>query len=176
MKWMIYSLVLLLMTKAVLADPQNGFSFAIGSAYHDAHVSINGVPQQHYKGPGLGIGGDAQFVVNEHWSVNPFLQAAAEYATGDLRTHLFNSQGGLEIRRWWGNVYVSPMLDESAEQLYKGATITRATFGPGVGLATGWESSHGWLVRLQADAPEILYFSANQRRAGAWLLVGYRWR
>ena len=176
MKGIIYSLMLLLLAPASVADPQNGFSFAIGAAYHDARVSINDVPMEHYQASGLGIDGDAQFVVNEHWSVNPFLQAAAEYATGDLRTHLFNSQGGLEIRHWWGNVYVSPMLDFGAEQLYKGATITRASFGPGVGLATGWESPQGWLIRLQADAPESLYFSANQRRAGAWLLFGYRWR
>lgn len=158
---------------SALAEPQNGFGLAIGPTAHHARVVAFGAHQT-YNSAGFGITADAQFVVNDNWSINPVLQAALEKAHGDITNNLGNSQAGLEFRRWFGNGFVAPVLIYSLEDVLKNG-VQRAEYGPGVGLVTGWESPAGLTVSLQVDAPESLYFSSNQRRAGAWLQFGYRW-
>ena len=172
------ALCLLLATTVARADPQEGFGLAIGPTFHHSHEVINpgsGQTTLNFNSAGMGLSGDAQFVLDSQWSANPFVQLSAETASGDTKSHLGNDQAGLAIRRWYGDWYLAPILEISDEQIYTGRTISRSTFGPGLGVGLGWESPTGLTLGLQLDAPQVLNFNANDLHAGTWLTVGYRW-
>ena len=169
---------LLIFSAAILppayAEPQDGFGLAVGPTSHTATVIISGV-KQHYDSSGAGLTADAQFVVNDSWSINPSVQIALEKARGDLTNNIGNSEAGLQLRHWTGNVFIAPVLLYSVEDVLNGTVVQRVEYGPGVGLIGGWESPTGLTLSVQADAPESLYFSSSQRRTGLWLQLGYRW-
>ena len=167
--------LLLLFPALSHADPQPGFGLALALAEHHADVSFNQAPFQVYNSHGAGLAGDAQFVINPNWSLDPYLEFAYEHSHGDVQTALINASGGLMLRHWWQNVYVGPALEYGGEGLLQNQTVSRSSFGPGVGVGLGYESPRGLTLGLQVDAPQALYFSRNQRRSGAWLTLGYRW-
>ncbi len=156
------------------ADPQAGFGLALALSEHHADVSFNPPVFERYNSHGMGLAGDAQFVINPQWSLNPYLQWAYEYSH-DEAASLINASGGLTLRHWWNNVYLGPVLEYDVEGLLQNRRIVRSSFGPGLGLGLGYESVQGLTLGLQLDAPQALYFSRNQQRTGAWLTLGYRW-
>jgi hypothetical protein len=177
-RWRILAaLGLLLVTGSACAEPREGFGLAIGPVFHHSHEVLDQGKGNtlNFNSAGIGLSGDAQFVLDAQWSANPFLQFSVERASGDITNYLGNAQAGLAIRRWSGDWYVAPILELNDEQTYQKKVIARSTFGPGIGFATGWESPTGLTTALQVDAPQLLNFSANSLHAGVWLTVGYRW-
>lgn len=165
---------LLLYAVDASAAPQEGFGLGLAASAHDVHMTSQNFSQR-YHSAGMGLVGDAQFVFSDSFSLNPALQLTVEKASGDLTNTLVNSQAVLQFRCWRENTFIAPLLAYSVEDALSGSVIKRAEYGPGIGLAAGWESPDGVTLQAQADLPESLYFSSSQRRAGAWLSIGYRW-
>ncbi len=158
-----------------VAENQDGFSLAVGPSAHYANVTVfNQSSRQVYESVGVGVYGDAQFVLDERWSLNPYLQTAWEHSHGQLNTPLLNSEGGLQLRRWYNNFYLGGALNFSSEQVLQHQGIVRADFGPGVSAVFGWENPDGLTYGLQLDAPQSGNGGVSHRAAVA-VWCGYRW-
>lgn len=154
---------------AAEAAPDNGFGFYLGAlSSRDSSLYGN-------SNGGL-VAVDAQFVLNERWSLNPYLLLDSE-STG----HSFdieNGEGGLQARYWvGGNTFVAPQFLFHDTLLKQGGTVSSSLYGPGIGAAAGWEGDNHWSVMLAANVFRLAgaYGSPATTRSEAMLLVGYRW-
>ena len=156
------------------AAPDNGFGVYLGavssrdsSLYGNSHGGLVAV--------------DAQFILNDRWSFNPYLLLDSE--NSDLSyIDVENGEGGLQARYWIGNVFVAPQFlfhDTLLKQSIpgRGSTISNSLYGPGIGAAAGWESDSHWSVMLAANVFRLAgsYGSSATTRSEAMLLVGYHW-
>ncbi len=172
-RWMVLAMCLICLYG--WSEPQEGFSLAAGGMAHMAHDRFGDGPYRNYDSSGVALYGDAQFVVNQRWSLNPYLLLGLEKAHGDSAQNLGNSSGGLQLRHWWGNGYAGANINYSIEQMLKGGTVQSATFGPGVGLDAGYESPSGLVFGAGLDFPQVLYFNGTNHHSGVWVVLGYRW-
>ena len=158
--------VLLLACPALLrADPAHGFGVTLGGVT----ASQGGVTSS-----GLSLGGDAQFVFDRAWSLNPFLMVSLERASA-TRQIVSDALGGLQLRRWVGEYYVGPQLFFHDRLLVGGGTVSSSQYGPGVGLVAGWEGAGGFSAGAQVDALEGQFLNPGDRRNALRVYVGYRW-
>ncbi|HEY1774050.1 MAG TPA: hypothetical protein VGH91_12760 [Gammaproteobacteria bacterium] len=151
------------------ATPNNGFGVYLGalsssdsSLYGNSHGGL--------------IAADAQFMVDEHWSLNPYLLLDSE-STGQS-FDINNYEGGLQARYWMGgDTFVAPQFLFHDTLLKKGGTVSSSLYGPGVGLAAGWEGDSHWSVMLAANIFRLAgaYGSPATTRSEAMLLIGYHW-
>ncbi len=125
---------------------------------------------------GGAIGVDAQFVVNDDWSFNPYLLISSE-TTGTSNLDVINGEGGLQARSWVGSWFLGPQFLFHDTLLKQGGTVGQSLYGPALGFTFGWEGSSGWSVSLQANALEngTTQSVPKNNRSDVLLLVGYRW-
>ena len=154
---------------AAHAAPNNGFGVYLGalsssdsSLYGNSHGGLVAV--------------DAQFMVDDHWSLNPYLLLDSE-STGqsfDIST----GEGGLQARYWMGgSLFIGGQFLFHDTLLKRGGTVSSSLYGPGVGVGAGWESDSHWSVALAANVYRLAgaYGSAATNRSEAMLLIGYHW-
>ena len=160
-------LALLLALPTVLqAQAANGFGLAIGGV---------AASQGGRSSSGLSVAGDAQFLLNSHWSLNPFLMVSVEKDSGSPKQNLSDNLGGLQARRWFGQAYFGPQFFFHDRLLYNGGTASSSQYGPGLGLEAGWEGRSGLTLGAQFDGMEGQFLNAGNRRNAVRVHVGYRW-
>jgi hypothetical protein len=158
--------------QAAAGAPQNGYGLAGGLVLHSAHV-IFPSGTENYTSGGLSAAGDLQFVVNERWSLNPFLLLSLEQRATPAPATISNGAAGFQLRRWYGTLYLGAHAAYFVE-LLADATHTQTVYGPGLGFALGGESQDGLTWGAQVDWPRIL--TVHETRVGLRLHVGWRWR
>jgi hypothetical protein len=148
---------------AVQAQPANGLGAFAGYAYHWFNKDLTSA--------GLSLAGDAQFAINDRWSLNPILQLSQEQASGAISGTVRNAGIALQLRGWMGAFYAGVHAGLYYRYFEGGfAPASRSTSGGGV--AAGWEGSGGWILGAQVDAPEP---RVSPVAYGVRLHVGYRW-
>lgn len=160
-----------LYTSAAQATPNNGFGVYLG-ALSSSDSSLYG------NSHGVLIAADAQFMVDDHWSLNPYLLLDSE--SSDQSFNINNGEGGLQARYWMGgNVFLAPqfLFHDTLLQQKQGGTVSGSLYGPGIGLAAGWEADSHWSVMVAANVFRLAgsYGSAATNRSEAMLLIGYHW-
>jgi len=156
-----------------LAAPGNGFGLAGGPTAHSVRLTFLDGTSQRYTSAGLGVTGDAQFVVNERWSLDSFLSLTLERSHGDVTATLSNGMAGFQVRRWFGQFFMGAHLGEYTE-LLRDATHAQTVYGPGMGAAVGQERPDGLIWSAQLDLPRKL-IAPGEVRVGLLLQVGWRW-
>ena len=162
-------LALCLCAGAAQAAPDNGFGLYLGglsssdsSLYGNSHGGLIAV--------------DTQFIVNDHWSLNPYLLLSDE--STDTTFSLINGEGGLQARYWpTNNWFLSAEFLFHDSLLERGGTVGSSVYGPGLGIGAGWESDSHWTVMLTVkymSMPGTSYSSLSYR-SEAMLLIGYHW-
>jgi len=161
-------LLLCLWGAEVQAAPDNGFGLYLGgvsSRDSSLYGNSNG---------GL-VGADVQFMVNDRWSLNPYLLLGSE--STDSSFDLVHGEGGVQVRYWMtGNWFLGGEVFEQDSLLKRGGTVGTSTYGPGIGVLAGWESDSHWSVMLATkymNMPGTVY-GAVSYRSEALLLIGYR--
>lgn len=146
----------------------NGFGVYLGGV-HSNDSDAYGTSK------GFAVGVDAQFVVNDDWSLNPYLILSSE--TTDSSLDVLNGEGGLQARYWIGSWFLGPQFLFHDTLLKQGGTVGQSLYGPAVGFSAGWEGSNGWSVVLEANALEngTTQSVPKNNRSDVLLLVGYRW-
>ncbi|MBI3992364.1 MAG: hypothetical protein HY342_03750 [Candidatus Lambdaproteobacteria bacterium] len=160
----------LLVPLPALGAAANGFGLLGGAVGH--HVQTP-VPRDHTS-LGLALHGDAQFVIDDAWSLVPLLGLTLERLGDGLEGTASNGMAGLELRRWFGDAYLGGRLGYYVELLAIAGT-TGTYYGPGFGLTAGMEWADGWAWAVQVDRPRQLLFSALDARTTLRLVVGRRW-
>lgn len=170
------------------AAPQNGFSLNGGfiSSSTDQTYTTGLFTGQTltYKGGGISLGLDYQFVINENFSINPFLMTSGETVSVNNVTlyNVTSNHGilGVQFRYWIGDVYVGGHIGSYSEQLnYRigNAGFSTNASGGGAGLVAGWENPNGgFYVQGQLDSSKPKYTNANTKLIGTRLSLGYRWK
>ncbi|HEY3645204.1 MAG TPA: hypothetical protein VGM16_07685 [Gammaproteobacteria bacterium] len=151
------------------AAPDNGFGFYVG-ALSSQDSSLYG------NSNGGFLQADVQFMVDEHWSLNPYLLLGSE--TTDKSFDIETGEGGLQARYWAGNsVFLGGQFLFHDTLLKQGGTVSSSIYGPGIGLTVGWESDSHWSVSMAANAYRIwsAYGQPATTRSEALLLIGYHW-
>jgi len=147
----------------------NGIALYVGGV-HSNDSDVYGTSR------GAAFGVDAQFVVNEDWSFNPFLLISS--VTTDINNlDVYNGEGGLQARYWIGSWFLGPQFLFHDTLLKQNGTVGQSLYGPAFGLTAGWESPSGWSVMLEANALEngTTQSVPKNNRSDVLLLVGYRW-
>jgi hypothetical protein len=156
-------LLVLAAAPAAWAEPRNGFGLEAGPVWHRVSTP-GGDGTLRYESAGLGLVGDAQFVVNERWSLVPLLALTAERTHGDLSATASNGMAAFQLRRWWGDWFVGGHLGYYVELLEQpGSSGTR--YGPGAGAALGAERPGGLSWSVQLDLPRKLQVRGETRIA-----------
>lgn len=147
------------------AGPVNGLALYLGGV---------AARQGDLHSTGVSLGGDAQFTLNDRWSLNPCLYVSAEGASGSQRVS--DGLGGIQVRHWQGNWFLGGQIFYHDRLLSQDGGLLSSQYGPGLGAVTGWEGPSGWIVDAQVDALEGQFFSPDDRRTALRVHVGYRWR
>ena len=145
------------------AGPQNGFGLYAGAI----GASENGVSSK-----GLSIGVDAQFTINDNWSLNPFLMASAEHSS--VSTTVSDELVGLQIRRWFGDWFVGGQVFAHDRLIVGNGTTQNSAYGVAPGVLAGVEYASGWGTEIQADTFENSTTAGVSRNA-VRLHLTYRW-
>ena len=165
-RFSIVPLVLALaLPQALRADPVNGFGVTLGGVT----ASQGGLTSS-----GVSLGGDAQFVLDGAWSINPCLMVSLERASATGQ-NVSDNLGGIQFRRWLGPVYFGPQVFFHDRLLYGSGTVSSSQYGPGLGLVLGWEGAAGWSTGVQVDALEGQFLNPGDRRNALRVYAGYRW-
>lgn len=149
---------------AASAAPMNGFG---------AYVGVVGAREAGQTSKGFSVGGDAQFVINDAWSLNPYLQVSAERVSKSVSAS--DSLAGIHVRRWIGNWFVGGQAFFHARVLIRDGSSENSTYGPGLGAVGGYEAANGWGTALQFDALEGQFLSSVNQRNAVRLHMTYRW-
>jgi hypothetical protein len=155
-----------------VAEPQGGFGLAGGLALHAGRVPAIGGPGQSYSSGGASLAGDAQFVINERWSLNPYLLLSLERSDAPLSATISNGAAGLELRRWRGGHYLGLRTGAYVELIASSTNVSTA-YGPGLGMSLGGEREDGFSWGLSLDLSRVTLVSVNH--IGLRLNVGRRW-
>jgi len=168
------------------AAPQNGFSLNggfISSSTTDTYA--NGTTAS-YNGGGISIGLDYQFVINENFTISPFLMTSGETVSvnGTTLNNVSANHGifGVQFRYWAGDMYVGGHIGSYSEQIniyWAGGTVSGSTSGGGAGLVLGWENPNGGMyVQGQIDSANLNNANpgTTTKLTGARLSMGYRWK
>lgn len=156
------------------AAPDNGFGLYLG-AVSSRDSSLYG------NSSGGLVAVDAQFMLDQYWSFNPYLLLDSE-STDQSSLDVENGEGGLQARYWMGNAFIAPQFlfhDTLLKQSIPGggSTVSSSLYGPGIGLAAGWEGDSHWSVMVEANVFRLAgaYGSPATTRGETLLLIGYHW-
>ena len=157
------------------AAPDNGFGLFVGGL-SSSDSSLYGTSTGGF------VQADVQFMVNDRWSLNPFLLLGSEstdriFDSNGRTLDVVHGEGGLQARYWMTSQwFLGGEVFEQDSLLTRGGTVGTSTYGPGIGVAAGWESDSHWSVMLATkymNMPGTVY-GAVSWRSEALLLIGYR--
>jgi hypothetical protein len=158
--------VITALSGALRAEPSNGFGVTLGGVVARQGGNSSG---------GASLGGDAQFVLNPQWSINPYLMVSYERSKA-LKQNLSDNLGGIQARYWFDRIYVGPQVFFHDRLLYQGGRVSSSTYGPGIGAVLGWEGPSGCSVGAQLDALESQFGTGVAQRNALRVYLGYRWK
>lgn len=147
----------------VFADPQNGFG---------AYAGFVGASENGVNSNGISIGADAQFTINDKWSLNPYLMASAEHSSAS--TTVSDELVGMQLRRWFGDWFAGVQLFSHDRLTIANGTTQNSAYGAAPGVLAGIEYPSGWGAEIQADAFENTTIPGVSRNA-VRLHLTYRW-
>ena len=163
------ALLLCLWGTAAQAAPDNGFGLYLGGlSSRDSSLYGNS--------NGGFVEADVQFMVNERWSLNPYLLLGSE--STDTSFDIETGEGGLQARYWTDDSLFFGGQFLFHDTLFKGnGTVRSSLYGPGIGFAAGWESESRWSVSFAANVYPLAgsYGHSGTTRSEAMLLIGYHW-
>jgi hypothetical protein len=145
------------------AGPANGIGFYGG---------VIGASQAGVQSKGLSLGVDAQFMVNDNWSVNPYLMASAERDPDS--TSLADGLAGVQLRRWFGDWFVGGHMFEHDLITFRDGRVSSSAYGLAFGPVAGFENAAGWGAAIQLDAFEST-IEKGVRRNAVRLHLTHRW-
>lgn len=147
-----------------VAAPQNGIGVYLGMIGATQNNSVNS--------SGLSLGVDAQFVLNDNWSLAPYLMVSSER---DNASHtVSDGLAGVSLRRWFGEWFAGPQVFEHDLIVMSNGTVNSSAYGLSGGLVAGFEYANGWGAEAQADLFESTMVRGVQRNA-LRLHLTYRW-
>ena len=128
---------------------------------------------------GADLGADIQYLVNDDWTLNPWLAASAERARSASMT-VSDFMAGIQLRRWWGDRFVGVHLSSHQRLLISGGTTQNTAYGLfAPGLVAGLERPGGWGALVQADLYEsggrTQDHPASASRVAIKFNLSYRW-
>lgn len=167
-KWQKYWLTCLIAVSPICvvtaeAAPQNGMG---------AYVGLIGASEGGVGSGGLSLGMDAQFVIDDKWSLNPYLMLSAEKNSNSK--NVSDTLVGLPVRRWFDEWFVGVHVFEHDRLLIDSGRVTSSAYGLGTGVLAGVEYANGWGAEVQADMFEFI--GAGVFRNAVRLHLTYRWR
>ena len=145
------------------AEPQNGFG---------AYVGFIGASENSVTSKGISVGVDAQFTINDKWSLNPYLMTSLEHSS--VSTTVSDELVGMQFRRWFGDWFVGGQVFAHDRLIVANGTTQNSNYGIAPGVLMGVEYSSGWGAEIQADAFENSVTSGVYRNA-VRLNFTYRW-
>jgi hypothetical protein len=154
--------VLVICSGIAAADPQNGIG---------AYVGLIGAKEGGSESKGLSLGMDAQFASKDKWSLNPYLMVSAERDSASKT--LADGLAGLQVRRWFDDWFVGGQFFVHDTLVFSNSTVQSSTYGPGMGIVSGFEYANGWGVEVQSESFE--YASQGVPRNAVRLHLTYRW-
>jgi hypothetical protein len=161
--------LLCLWTVQAQAAPDNGFGLYLGAlSSRDSTLYGNS--------SGGFVQADVQFMVNERWSLNPYLLLGSE--STDQSFDIETGEGGLQARYWTGSsMFLGGQFFFHDSLLKQGGTVGSSIYGPGIGFTAGWESDSHWSVSVAANVYRMwsAYGRPATTRSEALLLIGYHW-
>lgn len=145
------------------AEPKNGFGVYGGVI----GASENGVTSK-----GVSVGLDAQFTLDDNWSLNPYLMASAEHSS--VSTTVSDELVGLQVRRWFGDWFIGGQVNAHDRLIIGNGTTQSSAYGVAPGVLLGFEYASGWGAEIQADMFENSTTAGTMRNA-LRLHLTYRW-
>jgi len=152
----------ILAAQPLLAEPQNGIG---------AYVGLIGATENNVNSGGLSLGLDAQFAINNDWSLNPYMLISAEKNANSQ--NVSDGMVGLPVRHWLGEWFVGGHVFEHVRVLIDNGRAADSAYGLGAGVMAGFEYANGWGAEVQTDSELIR--PGIQRHALRFHLT-YRWR
>lgn len=146
------------------AAPQNGIG---------AYAGVVSAKEGEVDSSGLSLGMDAQFAVNEDWSLVPYLMLSDERDSAS-RT-VADGLVGLQARRWLDGWFVGGQFFVHDRIIFDNGIVQYSAYGFAMGVVAGFEGANGWGAEVQTDSFE----SSNTRgaaRNAVRLHLTYRWR
>ncbi len=150
-------------TPIAQAAPQNGFGVYAGMI----GASENGVASK-----GLSLGADAQFTIDDNWSLNPYLMASLEHSSAS--TTVSDELVGLQVRRWVGDWFIGAQVFAHDRLIVGNGSTQSSAYGVAPGVLAGVEYASGWGAEIQADTFENSTTAGVSRNA-VRLQLTYRW-
>lgn len=146
------------------ATPQNGFG---------AYLGIIGASENSVTSNGTSVGVDAQFAINDNWSLNPYLMTSLEHSS--VSTTVSDELVGMQVRRWFGDWFVGGQVFVHDRLIVANGTTQNSSYGAAPGVLAGVEYSNGWGVEIQADTFENSSLTPGVFRNAVRLHLTYRW-
>ena len=146
------------------ASPENGIGVYVGPIV----ATEDGVAST-----GLSMGMDALFMINDAWSISPYLLVSAE-RDSESRT-VADGLVGLHLRRWFADWYAGAQFFEHDRIVFDNGNALSSVYGLGFGVLAGFERADGWGIETQADLLEPTHIPGVWRNA-IRLHLTYRWR
>lgn len=146
------------------AAPQNG----IGS-----YVGLISATEGSMNSTGLSLGLDAQFAINDNWSLVPYLMLSAEHTSTSKSAA--DGLAGLQLRRWFNDWFVGMHVFDHDRIVSGGGTVQSSAYGLAAGVLAGFEYDNGWGAEIQTDSFETTN-NIGVRRNAVRLHLTYRWR
>jgi hypothetical protein len=159
--------------------PEAGLGLAGGPVYHRYRLPQDVGADLVFTSAGLSLSGDAQFVFDDRWSVNPALQFSYEPTTnmfegsGNTEGRVFAYAALFQVRCWLGNAYAALHLGVYQEVFRSRSGQVFERGHEGGGGAVGWEQPGGLTLALLGDVESPL--PGADRIFALRLNVGYRW-
>ena len=176
MKLLLLSIVvgcalLVAVAKNTHGAPQSGIGLYGGVVGHAFYQPLLGGDARDFSSAGAALAGDAQFVWNDEWSVNPAFQVSLERITGgNIAGDLFAYSALLQVRRWRGDVYAAAHV-AIYKEVIRAQVRTFGTGDGGFGVAAGWEAVGQPLINVQYDWERAL---TGERIQALRVQFGYR--
>jgi hypothetical protein len=146
-----------------LASPQNGFG---------SYGGLISATEGGSSSKGLSLGADAQFVVTDKWSLNPYLMLSAE--KNSASNNISDALVGLQARYWFSEWFIGGHIFEHDRIIYGNGNTQNSAYGVAGGMLAGFENSNGWGSEVQTDFFETAYPTSVKRNA-IRLNLTYRW-
>ena len=145
------------------ASPQNGFG---------AYLGVIGAREKTVNSLGLNTAIDAQFTVNEKYSLNPYLMISAEKNSDKNRVS--DLIIGIQGRKWYQEKFVGVHLLLHTRVIYNHGHTLATAYGPGLGgILAGIEYPSGWGSEGQFNLLEG--GPKGQIRNAVTINLTYRW-
>lgn len=145
------------------ASPQNGFG---------AYGGLIAASEGEITSKGLSLGSDAQFTINEEWSLNPYLMVSAEKSSAS--NNICDALVGIQLRYWLSEWFIGGHTFEHLRLIYGNGNTQNSSYGVAGGLLAGFEHANGWGTEIQADLLESAYPQKVKRNAFRFNLT-FRW-